>query len=63
MTVIGSATYLDVGLAASSMLMHPEFNKLEGCVTESGTFLLKGRDSRRESIRLSKKIFLACRAR
>jgi hypothetical protein len=49
MTVIWSATYLEVGLAASSMLMHPEFNKLEGCVTESGTFLLKGRDSRRES--------------
>jgi hypothetical protein len=49
MTVIGSATYLDVGLAASSMLMHPELNKLEGCVTESGTFLVKGRDSRRES--------------
>jgi hypothetical protein len=29
--------------------MHPDLNKLEGCVTESDTFPVKVTDARRES--------------
>ena len=37
--------------------MHPDLNKLEGCVTESDTFPVKVTDARRESRLVCLKIF------